>query len=450
MSSSSPPYMSFEYPTQFTVLSSSEHLQFLHFVQQQIFSNALFESHNERTLPEINGRSTDEIIAHAKVWINSLINSVSSPSIKQPVITNSPSTDNNNNRASSAISNDETTKRRKLETNVVQTPQYALDLLPYHVLQDIRDYLPLPYSYFFRITCKKLYFIDKATKSDRSKESKRDRWQEEWGWRERISPTKCCAELASHGYLSCLKFVRERQKPLDWDWQTTCKAAEGGHTECLKYALENDCEQYWSLFSIAAETGNLEMLKCLHEQGLKWDRETCSKVASKGHLECLKFLHENGCVWDQSTTCLAASGGHLECLKYAHENGCEIDSFALTFSLGHGHLECLKYVFDQGVKLQLIGIYMTSFTTFDQECMKYFCERVDNEIIAELFRKVFEAGSLPHVKFLVESNYPVPVLIDHGLNTKHIECLKYLQSKGCPLNERHLSFLETAEGEQNQ
>eukprot|EP01112_Ceratiomyxa_fruticulosa_P005422 TRINITY_DN1603_c0_g1_i15.p1 TRINITY_DN1603_c0_g1~~TRINITY_DN1603_c0_g1_i15.p1 ORF type:complete len:329 (-),score=72.53 TRINITY_DN1603_c0_g1_i15:92-1078(-) len=314
--SSPSPWMLFQYPPQFTAFSKTENLQFLYFIQQQIFSSLLFMNHNnnEHTFPEINGKSTDEIIAHAKVWINSLICSASPPSVTQLDTTNNIEIDINNNNSNSvspAISSDESTKKRKL---VAQAPQYALDYLPYHVLQDIRYYLPLPYSYFFRLTCKRLYFIDKATKSDRSRKSRKI-----W-WKETISPTACCAELASYGYLSCLRFVREREKPLQWDEKTTKNAAQGGHLDCLKYAIENKCEQY----------GNLVLI--------------------------------------------AIDGGHTEILKYLHQNGWRLDSASLIDSLNGGHLGCLKYMLEQNIELNLEYIKWMRFSDFHMECIKLFAD----------------------------------------------------------------------------
>eukprot|EP01112_Ceratiomyxa_fruticulosa_P012688 TRINITY_DN3527_c0_g1_i5.p1 TRINITY_DN3527_c0_g1~~TRINITY_DN3527_c0_g1_i5.p1 ORF type:complete len:434 (+),score=67.61 TRINITY_DN3527_c0_g1_i5:135-1436(+) len=432
MSSPSSSRMLFEYPNQFTAFSLSEHSQFLHFVQQQIFSNALFVNCNEHTLPEINGRSTDEIIAHAKVWINSLISCASLPATINPKI------DINEDCASSSTSNDEATKKRKMKSNVVQTPQYALEFLPYHVLQDIRSYLPLPYSYFFRLTCKSLYFVDKATKSNRSK-----KWHSET-----ISPTICCAELALNGHLSCLRFFREREVPLEWNYYTTRNAVKGGHLECLKYAMENGCKSYNDLTSHAADGGHLEILKFLHEKGLEWDKTACSNATHRGYLECLQYLHENGCEWDDEICSKAALGGHFECLKYAHENGCKLDRRTLMYSFHGGHLDCVKYAYEHGLKPQKQDVHFIRFKPFHQDCAKYLCERIDDEARAVLFQSAVQEGSLECVKFLVENEYPLPELNHFILWSIHVECLKYLRDKGYPLNKTHLLFLEKVEKEQ--
>lgn len=63
--------------------------------------------------------------------------------------------------------------------------------------------------------------------------------------------------------------LRERKWTCAW-------AAEGGHLEVLKWAIENDCP---------------------------WDEQTCSRAAARDYLEVLKWLRTNGCPWS------AVSGG---------------------------------------------------------------------------------------------------------------------------------------------
>jgi hypothetical protein len=129
-------------------------------------------------------------------------------------------------------------------------------------------------------------------------------------------------------------------------------------SECLKYAIENDCPLPPHICNFAASNGHLECLKYLHENGCDWSEKTCYLATQNGHLKCLKYLHENGCSWNEWTCAYAAENGHLECLKYAHENGCPWPQYICYGTTKYGHLECLKYLHENGFVLGMNGRVM--------------------------------------------------------------------------------------------
>ena len=137
---------------------------------------------------------------------------------------------------------------------------------------------------------------------------------------------RTCYDAAKYGDLEELQRMHEAGKP--WDELTTWRAAQYGHVDCLRYAVEHGCplEREGCLtipILAAAAKGHLDCLKYLHNIGLTCSEifadNLCTLAAQNGHLECLKFLHTSGYAWDTDTTSRTRD---IECLGYAIENGC--------------------------------------------------------------------------------------------------------------------------------
>ena len=58
--------------------------------------------------------------------------------------------------------------------------------------------------------------------------------------------------------------------------------------------------------------------------GVEWHPWTTWAAAEHGHLECLKYAIENGCEWYFRTTWGASNYVQLECLLYCLDNECPI------------------------------------------------------------------------------------------------------------------------------
>eukprot|EP01112_Ceratiomyxa_fruticulosa_P022123 TRINITY_DN8019_c0_g1_i1.p1 TRINITY_DN8019_c0_g1~~TRINITY_DN8019_c0_g1_i1.p1 ORF type:complete len:486 (-),score=59.11 TRINITY_DN8019_c0_g1_i1:129-1478(-) len=423
--------------------SQNEHSQFLNFIEQRMLSEEFFLGDNGH--PPLNiGRSMAELTSHAMVWISSCRNS---PLPVNPLAIN-PETDTNNNNARASTSSSD--KKRKVtheeEKKIVPAPQYALDCLPYHVLQEIRSNLPLPYSYFFRQTCKRLYFIDRAERNICEKNGDEE---------EPFSERECCAELAKEGYLSCLKFLRElkgfkwnvdtpklaaqkghldvltyaHENGCKWDSLTPLLAAYSGEVKCLKYAVENGCEFHENVAGVAAEQGHMEILEYINEQGLPWGN-ACSRAALGGKLKCLQYLHENGCKWDCMTCFVAAGMGHLTCLKYARKNGCDVDSGVLAIAFNTGKLDCLKSLIESEIRIDWSSTLFKPEYMFEPDCVKYMWDKITNEERYTFLKQAVEMGTLTVVKFLTENEDKLPKYKENDegdRGEKYPECLEVLR-----------------------
>ncbi|MCK4968674.1 MAG: ankyrin repeat domain-containing protein [Candidatus Aenigmarchaeota archaeon] len=110
--------------------------------------------------------------------------------------------------------------------------------------------------------------------------------------------------------------------------------------------------------------------------------------AAKGHLECLRFLFENNCPWDIKT----------------FQNAAE------------GHLDCLKYIFEQS----LIA-----------------CASEGEQSLSEGEQSLSEGE-----QSLSEGEQSLIACASAARG--HLDCLKYLHSKGCSWNEK--AFCHAARG----
>jgi hypothetical protein len=59
-----------------------------------------------------------------------------------------------------------------------------------------------------------------------------------------------------------------------------------------------------------------------------WNEWICACAAEYGHLEVLKWAIENGCTWDDELYYSAAENGHLEVLKWAidYDSYCDLNT----------------------------------------------------------------------------------------------------------------------------
>ncbi len=119
----------------------------------------------------------------------------------------------------------------------------------------------------------------------------------------KIFETKISEDLATKGYLNCLKYLIE-------------------NTECdfnknQKFDITNICEN-------AGKNGHIDLLKYTIDTGLyhlenKEDGKICEAVANSGQLESLKILYENGFKINDNTILSTIFFDQLNCLKYIYE-----------------------------------------------------------------------------------------------------------------------------------
>jgi Ankyrin repeats (many copies) len=112
-------------------------------------------------------------------------------------------------------------------------------------------------------------------------------------------------------------------------------AAEGGHTELLRWLLpESTRDERGRVTAHAAAAGQLRMCQLLHAEGCEWNSSACDFAALGGNCEVLRWLREAGCPWNASDVRrTAAATGSVDTLAYLQQAGILSHAAQLTEAL---------------------------------------------------------------------------------------------------------------------
>eukprot|EP01117_Protostelium_nocturnum_P019530 TRINITY_DN8487_c0_g1_i1.p1 TRINITY_DN8487_c0_g1~~TRINITY_DN8487_c0_g1_i1.p1 ORF type:complete len:507 (-),score=124.49 TRINITY_DN8487_c0_g1_i1:26-1546(-) len=135
------------------------------------------------------------------------------------------------------------------------------------------------------------------------------------------------SSLGRRGLLEEAKYAKEQGIP--FTRFTATDAIRSGNLEFVKWLVDNKCEinpnRCWDE---AAGEGYLSILKYLKEKnilpGPTHDHSggACEKAAAGGYFRVLQFLRENGLIWGSSVWTYAARGGYINILTYAKDHQC--------------------------------------------------------------------------------------------------------------------------------
>ena len=190
-------------------------------------------------------------------------------------------------------------------------------------------------------------------------------------------------ESARIGELSLIKYaISLGADTKEYEHLALREAAKSGHSEIVKYLIENDKQlndkqlnylvgtsYYVNLFdNIAAQAllhGDLELLKFLVHHGLELNDgyESLLEIpAEKGYIEIVKYLvEEHGAnihARDDRPIRVASRHGHLPVVKYLVEHGAHIrvrNDEALRLARHYGHTDVVNYLIEHGAN-PYIGI----------------------------------------------------------------------------------------------
>lgn len=119
-----------------------------------------------------------------------------------------------------------------------------------------------------------------------------------------------------------------------WNCDTIYYSLCNGNFECMKYAIENGCEDDMAKFGSKWQSYEKSILPIRKNIGVpdKILEEKCNVkcilsylAAVNGDLKCLRYLHEKGYAWDKTTCLIAVYRNNFECFEYARKNGCDWD-----------------------------------------------------------------------------------------------------------------------------
>jgi hypothetical protein len=208
---------------------------------------------------------------------------------------------------------------------------------------------------------------------------------------------------------------------MEWMWNTF----PWGKKDSGGYVIDqaNFCYQ-------VAVTNKLEFLKWAREvKHCEWDKQTINKAAFNGNLEMLKYCFSNGCPCDEEESYKqAAWKGNLDCLRFLSDKvkpSRETDEEAAPHAAGNGHLDILKYFIEE----------------------RKICDESKESCVAIATAQ----GKFDCLKYLVEeAKVPLNRWRYNAITRyyEHLECLHYLQEKGCPepTDEQYAEFLENMKG----
>jgi hypothetical protein len=217
------------------------------------------------------------------------------------------------------------------------------------------------------------------------------------------------------GSLDMLRFLREKGCRLDGS--ACADVASRGHLSALKYLHETNCE-WWedSVVGHAAESGNLDMIKwLLQQEGVLLNPDTMAHAAAEGHTAVCAYLLSQQCPWDSTAWDEAALGKHHETLQWLHSNGCPCDvPSACENAAIRGCIDTIELV---------LQLHSTSLS----------------ELSASQLTQVLNAagtfGQLAAAKWLRQQGADWPVLLEYRSSTGTIdwapETLAWARAEGC-------------------
>lgn len=212
-------------------------------------------------------------------------------------------------------------------------------------------------------------------------------WKEKNENDDPLSGGKACSAAAKGGHLHVLRFLRSsRQMNAKWTTNTPRCAAERGHLEVLRWAIENRCPVDDRTYHGAAMYGHVHILEYLHTTHATYDAFAACAAAGQGHVHVLEWFNEHGYIlWQdrilqraarenqikvlewacsQPSTRFyratgltadimaeAAKGGHVEAMQWLRDHGTDWNTYVSDAAAREGKLEALRWLVDKGCPL---------------------------------------------------------------------------------------------------
>lgn len=217
-------------------------------------------------------------------------------------------------------------------------------------------------------------------------------------------------------------------------------AVEMGRLDFLKeiWKAEDRLQPEDDLMECAILANHFEIAKWLREvKHCEFDSYSLSYAASTGNLEMVEWiLEENPLSETQNVIQSAAGGGHLELLKWLLSHDYPVSRGTLNAAAGKGHLEVVRWLIDNNI--QRPTIYAMSMAAYGGhlEVIKYLREK-DCLWDYYVIDSAAELGFLQIVVWLVENSCRElrPSAIYRAASRGHLDIIKYLHSKGCPIDQ---------------
>ena len=196
--------------------------------------------------------------------------------------------------------------------------------------------------------------------------------------------------------------------------------------------------------SAAAKGGHLHVLKFLRssrQMNAKWTTNTPRCAAERGHLEVLRWAIENRCPVDDRTYHGAAMYGHVHILEYLHTTHATYDAFAACAAAGQGHVHVLEWFNEHGYILWQDRILQRAARENQIKVLEWACSQPSTRferatgLTAEIMAAAAEGGHVEAMQWLRDRGTDWNTHVsDAAAREGKLEALKWLADKGCPLN----------------
>lgn len=155
------------------------------------------------------------------------------------------------------------------------------------------------------------------------------------------------------GLLGFAKYLRASGATWDPGCSTSIVtlAAEGGHLDCLKYAVDNGCRVTHESCCLAAKAGHADCMEFVHRHGGRMNLKVFENAVQSGQLSCVKYIVSSKALdnSDSRQVCdVAARAGNMEALAYLFSVGCEASVHAANAAAALDQIECLKLLYANG------------------------------------------------------------------------------------------------------
>jgi hypothetical protein len=253
--------------------------------------------------------------------------------------------------------------------------------IPKEIWSFISEFLDIPSLFFFAITSKLFYTLQKATMLiaiRREEGGRRTRagnhkiyslkhmmkdclrfkysrfmsfFIEEWWVHVAKYAHSICRHAAMFGELGTLKAIVNKIGTFTYGLMDSIaiEAASAGYLEILKWLKEEfECSFDEFVFNSAAITGQIPILQFLNETGAPFLYDICDTVIIHGHLEAFKWLIINGFPFSANhSACIAARRGNIDILRFLKdEKKCRFMTSLFTYAVDGGNKGTILWLKD--------------------------------------------------------------------------------------------------------
>ena len=163
-------------------------------------------------------------------------------------------------------------------------------------------------------------------------------------------------KAALGGHTDIIKYLIDEKGARNFN-ETMASAARGGHTDIIKYLIdEKGANDFNEAMASAAEGGHIDIVKSMIEKGEVIGQEmdfddAMGWAAYRNHLDIVNLMIDEKGARDFNTAMArAARSGHMEMVKYLIEKGARYFNGAMKEAVIGGHLDIVKLMIEKAAE----------------------------------------------------------------------------------------------------